>query len=51
MKVTQIATILNISTHTLTWSVTIGIGINAAIINISTHTLTWSVTLRFMVTL
>ena len=35
---------IQISTHTLTWSVTIGIGINAAIIYISTHTLTWSVT-------
>ena len=38
-----------ISTHTLTWSVTIGIGVDAAIIYISTHTLTWSVTLQLFI--
>ena len=33
-----------ISTHTLTWSVTISISFLRLIIYISTHTLTWSVT-------
>ena len=33
-----------ISTHTLTWSVTMGVAIGSEIGFISTHTLTWSVT-------
>ena len=33
-----------ISTHTLTWSVTVLKGVQYIIIVISTHTLTWSVT-------
>ena len=33
-----------ISTHTLTWSVTIVITLTAFQVEISTHTLTWSVT-------
>ena len=33
-----------ISTHTLTWSVTIAFGCVPKCSNISTHTLTWSVT-------
>ena len=33
-----------ISTHTLTWSVTIGVNANYNMKRISTHTLTWSVT-------
>ena len=33
-----------ISTHTLTWSVTIGFLPEWATVGISTHTLTWSVT-------
>ena len=33
-----------ISTHTLTWSVTLSLLIVKTIVNISTHTLTWSVT-------
>ena len=37
---------LRISTHTLTWSVTIPEPIPAEKIKISTHTLTWSVTLE-----
>ena len=45
---TQIATILNeaqqISTHTLTWSVTEFFDNEMYIPKISTHTLTWSVT-------
>ena len=37
--------ILNcISTHTLTWSVTVTLGFQHITISISTHTLTWSVT-------
>ena len=35
---------LDISTHTLTWSVTIGFGGCFLEAHISTHTLTWSVT-------
>ena len=34
-----------ISTHTLTWSVTVGVTQAVKDIFISTHTLTWSVTL------
>ena len=34
----------NISTHTLTWSVTIAALGVAEVVEISTHTLTWSVT-------
>ena len=34
----------DISTHTLTWSVTFVLGVKNAATNISTHTLTWSVT-------
>ena len=34
----------NISTHTLTWSVTFKLDSNGYIKVISTHTLTWSVT-------
>ena len=37
-----------ISTHTLTWSVTKTYGQVRACISISTHTLTWSVTARLM---
>ena len=33
-----------ISTHTLTWSVTLRLSSTRAILRISTHTLTWSVT-------
>ena len=33
-----------ISTHTLTWSVTISVAVLADFTAISTHTLTWSVT-------
>ena len=33
-----------ISTHTLTWSVTVGVQCPLEIKEISTHTLTWSVT-------
>ena len=33
-----------ISTHTLTWSVTVGLTLAPISVNISTHTLTWSVT-------
>ena len=36
-----------ISTHTLTWSVTIATLTLSIEISISTHTLTWSVTLSF----
>ena len=35
---------LDISTHTLTWSVTIDDSPNTDTMTISTHTLTWSVT-------
>ena len=35
----------DISTHTLTWSVTDGLDVHCGVIDISTHTLTWSVTL------
>ena len=35
---------ITISTHTLTWSVTMGVAIGSEIGFISTHTLTWSVT-------
>ena len=37
---------LNISTHTLTWSVTRRFYENESCSNISTHTLSWSVTRR-----
>ena len=40
-----------ISTHTLTWSVTIRQKILATALMISTHTLTWSVTVRIVATL
>ena len=33
-----------ISTHTLTWSVTLFSFLKIALVDISTHTLTWSVT-------
>ena len=36
---------LEISTHTLTWSVTISCSATDLRMNISTHTLTWSVTI------
>ena len=36
-----------ISTHTLTWSVTISVGCVDNRMGISTHTLTWSVTTTF----
>ena len=39
---------IKISTHTLTWSVTICGEQNAQTHNISTHTLTWSVTLLIL---
>ena len=39
------AMIYDISTHTLTWSVTISATATATSTRISTHTLTWSVTL------
>ena len=35
---------MKISTHTLTWSVTLNFGQNVTVYVISTHTLTWSVT-------
>ena len=35
---------MEISTHTLTWSVTLDGKINFGVLDISTHTLTWSVT-------
>ena len=35
----------SISTHTLTWSVTVGINFRTPSNKISTHTLTWSVTI------
>ena len=38
-----------ISTHTLTWSVTYNIALIGVPSDISTHTLTWSVTVRFAV--
>ena len=41
----RVTNILAISTHTLTWSVTLGISVTGNRLNISTHTLTWSVTL------
>ena len=41
---------LNISTHTLTWSVTIAEFVVFRIIHISTHTLTWSVTRQWIFT-
>ena len=34
-----------ISTHTLTWSVTLGLQAPERVFGISTHTLTWSVTM------
>ena len=37
-----------ISTHTLTWSVTIKVYILWIILKISTHTLTWSVTILWL---
>ena len=37
-------TISSISTHTLTWSVTVCHSLASAVLIISTHTLTWSVT-------
>ena len=37
---------VTISTHTLTWSVTIGRAVSFLTRCISTHTLTWSVTFR-----
>ena len=39
------AAVSSISTHTLTWSVTLVIGFNRLMKYISTHTLTWSVTM------
>ena len=39
-----------ISTHTLTWSVTLRSSTSAAAIFISTHTLTWSVTRCLIIT-
>ena len=39
---------MEISTHTLTWSVTDGGKYKAKTIGISTHTLTWSVTNVFI---
>ena len=38
----------NISTHTLTWSVTMGMQRCSTRVKISTHTLTWSVTYEFL---
>ena len=35
---------MDISTHTLTWSVTTAEIVNVKLTDISTHTLTWSVT-------
>ena len=40
----DILNLRKISTHTLTWSVTMNCQADAHILNISTHTLTWSVT-------
>ena len=42
----RFTTTLDISTHTLTWSVTVCCIDTADVGIISTHTLTWSVTLR-----
>ena len=42
--------ILEISTHTLTWSVTAVIQTVGENIRISTHTLTWSVTRKMLLT-
>ena len=42
-----IDTFQNISTHTLTWSVTISDDVKIVNSNISTHTLTWSVTRKW----
>ena len=39
-----LVTYSSISTHTLTWSVTIAKLVVFRVIHISTHTLTWSVT-------
>ena len=39
----------DISTHTLTWSVTAAIQLSRLIVIISTHTLTWSVTPYFKI--
>ena len=44
MRFEETAAETNISTHTLTWSVTMRFEETAAETNISTHTLTWSVT-------
>ena len=44
VKPTQ-RTLIRISTHTLTWSVTYCSGVILPLSAISTHTLTWSVTL------
>ena len=43
--INHIFRITQISTHTLTWSVTYNIKLKGVYKNISTHTLTWSVTL------
>ena len=40
----RVKIIENISTHTLTWSVTLDVMWNFLKLRISTHTLTWSVT-------
>ena len=47
LKITMLS--LSISTHTLTWSVTIAEFVVFRIIHISTHTLTWSVTEKLVV--
>ena len=39
-----VETLVYISTHTLTWSVTIVANVIYTVVEISTHTLTWSVT-------
>ena len=42
---------MSISTHTLTWSVTVLQTIGMINIRISTHTLTWSVTRRYPISM
>ena len=47
--VVKLDRLCNISTHTLTWSVTLSTAVYKHSDRISTHTLTWSVTLLLLV--
>ena len=47
--VVKLDRLCNISTHTLTWSVTGFFKDACGVLKISTHTLTWSVTLLLLV--